>query len=76
MVRLLWFMVFVDFVLIFGLFVLRFMFCFGRVCEVDRNINGCSIFMGINVLFKREFMLVCDKYDICYGCVSVFCLSV
>lgn len=68
-------MAFVDPVLILGLFMLRFTFCSGRVCEADRNTNGCSTPMGINAPFKREFTPACDKHDICYGCVSVFRLS-
>ncbi|PFX19817.1 uncharacterized protein LOC111337718 [Stylophora pistillata] len=61
-------MAFIDPVLILGLFVLRFTFCSGRVCEADRNTNGCSTPMGINAPFKREFTPACDKHDICYGC--------
>lgn len=55
---------------IFGGFVVSC--CIVWVCDVDWNINGCSMLMGMNIFFKYEFILVCDKYDICYGCVSVF----
>lgn len=42
--------------------------CKGRVCDADRNTNGCSTPMGINAPYKREFTPACDKHDICYGC--------
>ena len=46
--------------------------CKGRVCDADRNTNGCSTPMGINAPYKREFTPACDKHDICYGCVSTY----
>ena len=51
--------------------VMGFTFCSCRVCDADRNTNGCSTPMGMNAPFKQQFTMACDKHDICYGCVSV-----
>lgn len=63
-------MAYTALLLTFGLVVVEFKFCLCRVCEADRNTNGCSTPMGMNAPFKREFTPACDKHDICYGCVS------
>ena len=63
-------MAYTALLLTFGLVVVEFKFCSCRVCEADRNTNGCSTPMGMNAPFKREFTPACDKHDICYGCVS------
>ncbi|KAL9975973.1 hypothetical protein ACROYT_G013201 [Oculina patagonica] len=55
-------------VLTLGLFVVGFSFGSCRVCDADRNTNGCSTPMGMNAPFKRQFTMACDKHDICYGC--------
>lgn len=34
--------------------------------------NGCSIFGNLLFFYKRYFNKVCNKYDICYVCVSLF----
>ena len=66
-------MAFMSAVLTLGLVLFGFIFCLSRarVCDADRNTNGCSTPMGINAPFKRKFTPACDKHDICYGCVSV-----
>lgn len=61
-------MAYVAPVLTLGLVVVGFTFCSCRVCEADRNTNGCSTPMGMDAPFKREFTPACDKHDICYGC--------
>lgn len=61
-------MAYTALLLTFGLVVVEFKFCSCRVCEADRNTNGCSTPMGMNAPFKREFTPACDKHDICYGC--------
>ena len=63
-------MAYTALLLTFGLVVVEFKFCSCKVCEADRNTNGCSTPMGMNAPFKREFTPACDKHDICYGCVS------
>lgn len=64
-------MAFVVPMLTLGLVVMNFMLCSCRVCDADRNTNGCSTPMGMNAPFKRQFTMACDKHDICYGCVSI-----
>nr|QNH72507.1 toxin candidate TRINITY_DN36719_c0_g1_i1 [Pachycerianthus maua] len=39
-----------------------------KLCEVDRQTNGCSVPFGMEAPFKRQFIPACDKHDICYGC--------
>ena len=60
--------------IILGIVVIGFAYswCFPtRVCEADRQTNGCSVPLGIEALFKRQFTPSCNKHDICYGCVSM-----
>lgn len=61
-------MAFVLPMLTLGLVVMDFTLCSCRVCDADRNTNGCSTPMGMNAPFKRQFTMACDKHDICYGC--------
>ena len=64
-------MAFVVPMLTLGLVVMNFTLSSCRVCDADRNTNGCSTPMGMNAPFKGQFTMACDKHDICYGCVSI-----
>ena len=43
-----------------------------HVCNADKHTNGCSVPLGINAPYKKDFTPACNKHDICYGCVSAY----
>lgn len=60
--------------IVLGLVVIGFTYSWAhptRICEADRQANGCSVPLGIEAPFKRQFTPSCNKHDICYGCVSM-----